>query len=185
MLYGWRSQQCRSLSWSEISWSQWHWAKLAINSQRVSVDQRLRREEISIFSIENNFHRVRKKLCLCPYCSKEPIKWNRWFKSILWNITYLRVGCAVGPFLYLGNLEVDNRTQEKKTFVTNRQEFKLQHIEITKTLWCVFDTKIWERPQEDGVEMNTLAGFCTGEVAEMKTNISSRESKNDTFRFIL
>ena len=50
---------------------------------------------------------------------------------------------------------------------------------------CVSDTKIWERPLEDGVEMNTLAGFCTGEVAEMKTNISSRETKNDTFRFIL
>ena len=40
-------------------------------------------------------------------------------------------------------------------------------------------------PQEGGVEMNTLAGYCMGEVAEMKTNISSRESKNVTNQFIL
>ena len=40
-------------------------------------------------------------------------------------------------------------------------------------------------PQEGGVEMNTLAGYCMGEVAEIKTNISPRENKNYTFWFIL
>ena len=38
-------------------------------------------------------------------------------------------------------------------------------------------------PQEGGVEMNTLADYCKGEVAEIKTN--ARESKSDTIWFIL
>ena len=38
-------------------------------------------------------------------------------------------------------------------------------------------------PQEGGVEMNTLADYCKGEVAEIKTN--ARESKSDTVCFIL
>ena len=45
-------------------------------SRRVSpiqLHQGLSEKEASIFfSIESNFYRVRKKLSLCPYCSKEP-----------------------------------------------------------------------------------------------------------------
>ena len=94
---------------------------------------------------------------------------------------YLRVGCAVGPFLYLGNLEVDSRTQEKKTFMKNQQEFKSLNNILQKDI----QGTNMAAPQEGGVEMNTLAGYCMGEVAEMKTNISSRESKNVTNQFIL
>ena len=39
-------------------------------------------------------------------------------------------------------------------------------------------------PQEGGVEMNTLADYCKGEVAEIKTN-NARESISDTIWFIL
>ena len=46
--------------------------------------------------------------------------------SHLTHLSYLRVGCAVGAFLYLGNFEVDNRTQEKKTFAVCEFDWECQ-----------------------------------------------------------
>ena len=93
---------------------------------------------------------------------------------------YLKVACAVGLFLYLGNLDEDNRIQEKKTFVEKERNIRnfLKINRVCKSRGLCFRHKVGENgerldlagaPQEDGVEKNMLAGYCTGEVAEIKT----------------
>ena len=105
---------------------------------------------------------------------------------------YLKVGCAVGLFLYLGNLDEDNRIQEKKTFVGKERNIRnfLKINMFCKSRGLCFRHKVGANgarldlvgaPQEDGVEKNTLAGYCTGEVAEIKT----RKNRNNTTWFIL
>ena len=104
---------------------------------------------------------------------------------------YLKVGCAVGLFLYLGNLDEDNRIQEKKTFVEKERNIKkfLKINRLCKFRGFVFAIKVGANgarldlvgaPQEDGVEKNRLAGYCTGEVAEIKT----RKNRDNTTWFI-